>query len=80
MFLVDKLTDCSPQVWIFVETSSSGSLAVSLSLGAALHVPVCASLCHHFDFLLVGSFMMEHWLSEIYSHQDDFYILRLCCL
>lgn len=57
-----------------METTPSGSLAVSLSLGAPLHVPVCAYLCHNFDFLLAGSFMMEHLFSGIYSYQDDIYI------
>lgn len=57
MFLVDKLSDRSPQVYVFVGTPSFSSLAPSLSLGAPLYVPACAFLCHNIDFLLVGGFM-----------------------
>lgn len=49
------LAACSLQVRIFVETTSSGSPAVLLSLGGPRLVPVCAFQCHNLDLLLVAA-------------------------
>lgn len=50
-----------------METSPPGALAASLSLGAPLLVSPGAFLCHIFDFIPVGSFMMEHRLYMEYT-------------
>ncbi|KAG8002714.1 Lymphoid-restricted membrane protein, partial [Nibea albiflora] len=56
---------------IFVETASSGSLVASLSLGALLHLPVCAFLYHNTDLLLVGGIVTE----RRHSYQDAVTVL-----
>lgn len=55
MILEDKLwLTFSLQVWSRVEEPASGSLAISLSLGAPLYIPPCDPLGHHIDLPLVG--------------------------